>query len=271
MAHILALMSNDSSLLPCQVHRLRDRVRFGGWDSMGMGYYLDDAVLVAKRPGDVGPRDVAALARTVRSPAFLAIARDGGSRFDEDATDPFRFRQWLFAMDGSVQGFPDIRSKMLEGFPELVRRQLKTAVDREHVFGLFLRFLRERPRSDDPNLAAQEAARSLGNTVREIDRLERELGRPLPSPLALFATNGRIVIAVRRGRPVFYTLQEGEGICEPCSLDGSSTQDPRVRAHRKGKAVALASEPVAGGGFIEVPDGSTVAVGRSLDITVSSI
>lgn len=272
MADLLSLISNDASLLPCQIHRLSDRVRFGGWDALGLGYYLDDAVLVAKRPGNVGPSDVAALSSNMRSPAFLAVARSGGFRFDEDATDPFRFRQWLFAMDGSVEAFPDVRKKLVEGLPDLVRRQLKTSEDREHVFGLFLRFLREKTRPDDPNLPAQEAARSLANTVREVDRLEREEGRTLPSPMALLATNGRILVAVRRGRPLFYTLQEGAGVCGPCGLEATAKEgDPRIRPHRRAKAVALASGPVAGAGFIEIPDGSTVAVGRSLDITVSSI
>lgn len=272
MAHLLSLISNDASLLSCQVHRLRDRVRFGGWDALGMGYYLDDAVLVAKRPADVGPTDVADLAAAIRSPALVAIARSGGFRFDEDSTDPFRFRQWLFAMDGSVESFPDVRSKMVEGFPDLVRRQIKTSADREHVFGLFLRFLREKTRADDPNLPAQEAARALALAVREIDRLERGEGRPLPSRLTLVATNGRILVAVRRGRPLFYTLQEGAGVCGPCGLQATEKEgDPRIRPHRRAKAVALASDPVAGGGFIEVPDGSTVAIGRGLDITVSSI
>lgn len=237
-----------------------------------MGYYLDDAVLVAKRPGDVGPSDVAALSSNVRSPAFLAIARSDGLRFDEDATDPFRFRQWLFAMDGSVERFSDIRTRLVEGLPDLVRRQLKTAHDREHVFGVFLRFLREKARPDDPNLPAQEVARCLANTVREIDRLERGDGRPLPSPMVLTATNGRVLVAVRRGRPLFYTLQEGMADCVPCGLSAHEKEgDPRIRPHRRAKAVALATEPVEGAGFIEIPDGSTVAVGRGLDITVSSI
>lgn len=271
MAHLLAVLSNDPSLLPCQVHRLRDHVRFGDWDALGMGYYVDDAVLVAKRPGDVGPHDVVEHARGLRTPALVAIAQGAGFRFDEDATDPFRFRQWLFAMDGALEGFADVRGKLENGLPDLIRRQIKSTADREHVFALFLRYLKERGRLDDPNLPAADAARCLGDAVREADRLEREIGRTRPSPMALVATNGRLLVAARRGAPLFYTLQEGAGACEPCELDGRENGDARVRPHRRCKAVVLASEPAAGGGFVEVPDGSIVAVGRALDITIASI
>jgi len=269
MAHLLALLGSDPTLLHCQVHRLRDQVHLGRWDALGMGYYADDAVLVAKRPGDVGTHDVADLARDLHSPALLAMAQGAGFRFDEDATDPFRFRQWLFAMDGMVEGFVDVREKLLGELPDLIRRQILSPTDREHVFALFLRFLKERGRLDDPNAPAPDVARCLADAIRTVDRLGRDQGHTRPSPLALVATNGRILVAARRGRPLFYVLQEGTGSCEPCAIEGAD--DPRARAHRRAKTVALATEPEAQAGFIEVPESSTVAVGRALDITIASI
>lgn len=268
MAHLLALLGNDPTLLHCQLHRVRDQVRLGEWDALGLGYYTDDAVLVAKRPGDVGTHDVALLARGLHSPALLAMAQDAGFRFDEDATDPFRFRQWLFAMDGRMEGFADAREKLVAGLPALIQRGIRGSTDREHVFGLFLRALKDRGRLDDPNAPAPDVARCLADAVRAVDALEREVGLPRTSPMALVATNGRVLVAARRGLPLFYMLQEGAGTCEPCEM--TEANDPRAKTHRKAKAVVLASEP-ADGGFIEVPESSTVAVGRSLDITISSI
>ncbi|WP_373049182.1 class II glutamine amidotransferase [Vulgatibacter sp.] len=269
MAHLLALLGNDPTLLHCQVHRVRDQVHFGAWDALGLGYYADDAVLVAKRPGDVGRNDVAELTKGLHSPALVAMAQGAGFRFDEDATDPFRFRRWLFAMDGAMEGFSEAREKLLAELPDLISRQIRSTTDREHVFALFLRYLKERGRLDDPNAPASDLARCLGDAIRTVDRLEREQGLTRPSPLALVATNGRSLVAARRGRPLFYRLQEGAGSCEPCEMSGPN--DPRAGAHRRTKAVILATEPEAGGGFIEVPESSTVAVGRSLDINIASI
>ena len=57
---------------------------------------------------------------------------------------------------------------------------------------------------------------------------------------------------------------------EICGIDERTPEsDPRRAEHRRLRGVAIASS--AGAGFLEVPDGSTVAVGRSLEITVASI
>lgn len=269
MGHILALLGNDPSLLPCCLHRLHDRVAMGDWETLGLGHYADDAALVTKRPGDAGARDLPALADGLHGPALLAMAQGRGFRFEEDATDPFRFRQWLFCMDGATEAFAGWREELLADLPDLIRRQIRGTTDREHVFALFLRLLRERGRLDDPNAPAIDAARCLGDAVREIDRLERERGSTRPCPLAMAATNGRLLVAVRRGRPLFYRLEEGDGTCALCGL--TDPDDHRARAHRRSRTVALATEPLEGAGFVEVPDGSTVAVGRGLDITVASI
>ena len=265
MAHLLALLGNDPALLHCQLHRVRDQVHLGQWDALGLGYFSDDAVLVAKRPGNVGTVEIATLAREIPSPALLAMAQEAGFAFDEDATDPFRFRSWLFAMDGGMDGFEALRERVVEALPDLIRRGIRSTTDREHLFGLFLRHLKDRGRLDDPYASATDVARCLGDAILELDRAE---GGPRRSQLAAVATNGRVLVAARRGKPLFYTLQEGAGTCEPCGL--AHAGDPGAGVHRRAKAVILASEP-RNGGVIEIPDCSAVAVGRGLDITVSSI
>lgn len=269
MAHLLALLGNDPTQIHCQLHRIRDQALLGAWGALGLGHYADDAPLVAKRPADVGTHDLVALTEGLHSPALLAVARGPGFRFDEDATDPFRFRQWLFAMDGALEDFADRREAVLEELPDLIRRQIRGPTDREHVFALFLRHLRDRNRLDDPNAPAPDVARCLADTVRAIDRLDRDQGGTRSAPLALIATNGRLLVAARRGRPLFYRLQEGAGDCAACEVEDD--RDPRAAVHRRARAVVLASEPATRTRFIEVPDGSVVAVGRSLDINIASI
>jgi glutamine amidotransferase len=47
--------------------------------------------------------------------------------------------------------------------------------------------------------------------------------------------------------------------------------DPRVRPHRRVKAVCFASRLTQPDGFIEVPEGSVVSVSRSLQVSISAI
>ena len=272
MAHLLAVLTGDPERIRCQVDRLRDQVRAGHpGEQLGLGYYADDRVLVAKLPAGAPSHEVAELARDVHSPVLLALSREPGFRYEEAETDPFRFRSWVFAMDGEVEGFDRIREPLVRSLPELVALQLKGTSDREHVFALLLKELKAQGRLDDPTLPAVDAARSMAFAVRALDALTREGGSNRLTPLAIAATNGRILVAARRGRPLSYALIEGFSTCGPCGLDGNGGGTASVAAaHRRCKAVALATEPVAGG-FLEVPDSSVVAVGRGLDIQISSI
>lgn len=272
MAHLLAVLTGDPERIRCQVERLRTQVRVGdAGEQLGLGYYADDRVLVAKRPAGPGTHDVAELARDLRSPTLLALSRQPGVRFEESESDPFRFRSWVFAMDGEVEGFERVREPLVRGLPDLVSRQLKGTSDREHVFALVLKELKAQGRLDDPTLPAVDAARSLAFAIRALDVLTREGGSNRLSSLAVAATNGRILVAARRGRPLSYALVEGFSSCEPCGLDANGGGSPGAAAHRRCKAVALATEPLAGAGFLEVPDGSVVAVGRGLEVQISSI
>jgi glutamine amidotransferase len=82
----------------------------------------------------------------------------------------------------------------------------------------------------------------------------------------------RPLVATRRGGPLHYALLEG---IVPCAVHGldlrSPESDPQVRPHRRAKAVAFSSRLTTPNGFIEVPDGSVVAVTRSLQVSVGPI
>ncbi|HWV39705.1 MAG TPA: class II glutamine amidotransferase [Vulgatibacter sp.] len=271
MAQILAILTDDPSLLRCQLHRIRGALALKEGEPIGVGSYSDGDVLLASHPAEKGPRELASLAAGIRSPALLAASRRQAGFYEEEAIDPFRFHSWLFAMSGGVEGFDELRGTLLEKVPPFIARQVRGVTDREHVFALFLRELHAVGALDDPALTAGEAARCLSKAIRALDALCGENGRTRPAPLAAVVMNGRSMAAVRRGRPLSYGLLEGMSACEICGLEEGERDEPRRRVHRRAKAVALLTEPAAADGFIEVPDGSTVAVGRGLDIAVASL
>lgn len=270
-AQLFGVLVSDPDHLRCQLHRLGERAQLGEAEALGLGYFADGDVLLSKRPGSLADADLVRLAG-VHSPALIAAAQGAGFVFDEEATDPFRFRRWLFAMTGEVERFEDLRAPMLAAMPAHVARAIHGLTDREHVFGLFLAELRTTGRLDDLEVPAVDAARSLAQAVRTLDRIAREEDHQTrPAPLAALASNGRVLVGVRRGWPLHYALLEGISTCEVCGIDERTPEsDPRRAEHRRLRAVALATAG-PGPGFLEVPDGSTVAVGRSLEITVASI
>lgn len=268
MARILGILTNDPSLLPCQAARLEAAVPFLEEEALGLGSYDDADVLLTKRPANVGTRRLSALTEPVQSPALLAVGRHEAA-YQEEALPPLRYRRWLFAMDGEGEALARVREPLEASLPAFLARSLRTVAARERVFFHFLKTLFEEKQLEDPRLEAAEAGRSLARALRRIDAIRAEAGEGRPFPVALLATNGRVLVGVRRGRALAYHLGEGSGSCERCGFEERS-DDPRVPAHRRARCVALATLPAAQG-FVEIPDESVVAVERSLQINVASL
>jgi glutamine amidotransferase len=278
MGAIVAILQTDPNLLRCQVTRLDSHVSLRDGDRLpdayGFGHYGGGSVLLGKRPtGASHPLSLGELVGRVDSEALLAHARTAtvGNTKDEN-THPFRFRRWLFAHDGTIEAFDRVKPKLMAGLPDFLRRNLMGDTDSEHAFLWFLKLLKDGNRLDELDLDPAVAARALAGTVRQLETWSREAGAQRPSRLTFVATNGRIMVASRRGGPLHYALLEG---IVPCALHEitvtSPESDPRVRPHRRAKAVAFATRLVSQNGFIEVPDGNVVAVSRTLQVTVSPI
>jgi glutamine amidotransferase len=278
MGALVAILQSDPNLMACQVARLRDLVSLAGPgllpDVYGYGYYSESDVLLGKRPGGAPvPMGLPHLVGTVESEVLLVHAREASvGNFEERNTQPFRFRRWLFAHDGAIEGLEQVRPKLLESLPDFLRRNVQGETDSELAFMYFMKLLRDEGRLDDLELDAAAAGQALARTARQIDAWCREVGAQRPSALNFVATNGRVLAATRRGRPLHYALFEG---ILPCPLDGidASTpdSDPRVRPHRRVKAVCFATSVLQPGSFLEVPEASAVSVSRSLQVSIAPL
>lgn len=278
MGAIVAILQSDPNLLRCQVRRLEQIVSLQDGDRVpdayGFGHYGDGNVLIGKRPtGAPAALGLAELVGRVSSEALLVHARRATvGRAKDENTPPFRFRRWLFAHAGPIEGFAQVKARLLAELPDFLRRSILGDTDSEHVFMWFLKLLRDEGRLDDHDLDAPTAGRALAETVKTIEAWRREAGEQRPCQLTFVATNGRIMVAARRGAPLHYALLEG---IVPCALDGidltTPESDPRVRPHRRVKAVAFASRVQQQNGFIEVPEGSIVSVSRGLEVAVTAI
>ena len=278
MGALAAILQSDPNLLPCQVARLDAHVSLQDGDRLpdayGFGHYAEGSVLLGKRPtGAHRLLGLADLAGGIEAEALLVHARTAtvGKAKDEN-THPFRFRRWLFAHAGTVEAFDRIRPLLLDGLPDFLRRNVMGETDSEHLFMWFLKALRDEGRMDELDLDAPTAARALAATIRQVEAWGRGVGAQRPSRLDLVATNGRIMVAARRGGPLHYALLEGIVPCPVHGIDLKTPEsDPQVRAHRVVKAVAFASRIRTSNGFIEVPEGNVVAVSRGLQVAVSAI
>jgi len=276
MGAVVAILQNQPGLLRCQVERLSGRVALpgepgGGW---GFGWYASRDVLLGRRPASAGaPPPLPELVGQAEGEALLVHAgRPHGGQPKDENTQPFRSGRWLFASAGMVEGWDELRPRLVAALPDHLRRSILGETDAEHVFMLFLAELRAEGELDAPGLEAGAAGKALARTVRRLDALAREAGVTAPSRLDLVATNGRVLCATRRGGPLSYALLEG---ILPCARHGltreTSDADPRGAAHRTVRSVVVASHPAELGRFIEVPPASVLSVSRDLQVRVGSI
>ena len=121
-------------------------------DAYGFGYHRGGSVLLGHRPGGAALPSLPELVGPVDTEALLVHARRATvGKAREENTHPFRFRQWLFAHDGTVAAWPEVRPRLLDALPDFLRRAIAGDTDSEHAFMLFLDQLRQ-------NLAKTSAA-----------------------------------------------------------------------------------------------------------------
>ena len=268
MAEFFAIHQSDASLLGCVLRRVSGKVSLGPRQpAAGVGFFQSDDVLLRKRPLMAEP-SAEKLAEGVESEAALVCSGVVGTSarsFSEPLTLPFRFKRWLFASAGQPDTLSPIRAPLLRQLPDYLRRSAKGDSAAETLFLTFLSKLREAGRLDDHDVDAPTSARALAAAVGEAERAFEQLGAPLP-PVALVASNGRVMAAVRRGHPLFLGVIDGLIPCQRCEIGpGSSDLDPRVKSHRMLRAAMVVSgEQANPEGFRELPERAVIAVPRTL-------
>lgn len=272
MAQLVALLQSDASLLRCQLRRLDTAIDLGAvpGKAVGVGYYENGKVLVRKRPASPQTTSLERLASDVRS-EFLMAACHGVSPhgFREEDTEPYRFRNWVFAGTGRIVPLGE-RASILASLPAVLRRGVVGPSDAELAFMVALAHVYSESRTPEhPDLPPEIAADALKHALSRLDEQALTAGAPRPQTCALLS-NGRMIVAVRRGRPLSYGLIEGFNECTVCGIDRTTNpSDPRVKPHRLVKAVALASRPKKNGvQWVEIPENHLVTVSRDFAVRV---
>jgi len=275
MAQLVALLQSDPALLRCQLHRLDTAVELGAAPGkvVGVGYYENGKVLLRKRPAGQHSYSLEALGQDVKSECFVAACHGvKGGVFREEDTEPYRFRSWVFAGTGRIVPVGE-RSKVIESLPPIMQRGLVGPSDAELAFLTTLGHIYAASRSPEhPDLEAEVAGQGLAKTLAQLDAQASASRQAMPQTCAVLS-NGRMLAAVRRGKPLSYALLEGLVECPVCGVDRSANdRDPRVRPHRTLKAVVLASRPkIDGVQWVDVPDNHLITVSRNLAVRVTPL
>lgn len=226
-------------------------------DAWGIGFYQAGEVLHKKRPHASAPgeaplewKDVAGNVRSDCAVIHFRTATVGDYRSEN--THPFRMRQWLFAHSGTVHGFDAVREALLEPMPDFLRRNIRGTTDSEHVFHALLSFLHDGGQLDNPDVDPKIVLNALRSTFALIDRLVSEIGAP-EATLGCVLTNGRQMIAARRGAPMQWVERE-------------LSSDARGAASSFRYVMVETNGPEAPPDWRTLENGSALVIGRDLQV-----
>ncbi|MBX3210232.1 MAG: class II glutamine amidotransferase [Labilithrix sp.] len=215
MARLFGLIGNRADLAGRVLGSEKDALAVqsrGGQLGWGVGFYQGGEVLMRRRPiDDHAAIDVAKVASDVRADLLVGHVRSAtvGSLRTEN-THPFRYRQWLFAMTGTLPSFDSIRERLITSVPEFLRSSIRGETDAEILFYVFLSFLHDAGRLNDAVIAASHVRDALRSCVAVVDGMAAEVGGA-SSQVNVLISDGENLFALHRGAEMGYRTFSGKG------------------------------------------------------------
>lgn len=188
--------------------RVQSREHPDGW---GIGWWSAEGnpLLVRSAGAAHAEAEFVQNAENVSATAVIAHIRKASvGPIHLDNAHPFRWGPWLFAHNGTVAHFDRHRSAIERAIDPAFADVVIGDTDSARCFGLFLTHL---SRLADPsgNVAMEALARALGQTVHAVAGIT-DPGAEVPSATTFLVGNGRLMLACRRGRTLWYAPHLGE-------------------------------------------------------------
>lgn len=226
----------------------------------GLGYVQSSQVLLSLHPRSTEqPVDFFEALEPIKSDYVIGAVSEPDGLKGNPNTQPFRFRDWMFAQEGTYEGFDDLLPQLTAHIPDYMRRNIKGKMPAEHVFHLFLSMLHDSGKLGDLNLSLVVSRRAMRDTIAFVYSLITKAG--LGTQLGnIIVTNSRSMLAVRLGAPLYVRWLK-------------HMADPR-RAESELRAVLAVSADSGAGfgeGFEEIPVRSVVAITRDVVMDIVSL
>jgi len=226
-----------------------------GW---GLGFYQAGEVLLRRRPlDDRGEIDLAEAAEDVRADVLIGHVRHASvGALRTENTHPFRYRSWLWAQTGTINGFDRLRGRLLEAQPEFLRRNVRGETDSELFFHLFLSFLHDAAELERAHTTQEAIAAALRASVALVDRLSAEEGLGQNAG-DILVTDGERMLAVHRNGTMLVRVLKGKNDVEEL-IGEDSRKRVRIPSIESTHFTLIVSEAES------VPQGFRALEGRSL-------
>lgn len=270
MARMFGFIGNRSDLgarvLELNASVLRVKREVGDPLGWGIGFYQSGEVLLRRRPIDEREIiDLAEAAENVRTDVLVGHVRHASvGALRTENTHPFRYRTWLFAQTGTIEGFDRLRERLLASLPEFLRRNVRGETDSELFFYLFLSFVHDAGHLSENAIATEHITAALRASISLVDRLSAEEGY-LENRGNILVTNGELLVSVHRDGLMAYRVLKGRHDVEEL-LGEERLRKTRIPSIDSTRFSLIASELLSiPSGWTRVEDRSIVTLTRSHD------
>ena len=213
--------------------RVQSREHPDGW---GLGWYEDGAPRVVRSLTPAhGDGEFETASSFLRAETVVAHVRKASiGRISEENTHPFQRGAWLFAHNGTIPGWEEVQPRLEELIAPALRGELRGQTDSERCFLLFLSRLSRR--CDPARADVRSAAAALSETVAAVRRVAAP-GEPAST--TFLATDGRLLLSCRVGRPLFVSSPEpdAEGRCDYVAVASEDPGEPPPGGRRAWRAL----------------------------------
>lgn len=235
-------------------------------DGWGIGWFVDDDAYVVKASSAAHAceRFQRASVRLTSHTFLVHVRKATVGLVDPANAHPFRFGRWLFAHNGTLFGFEQLRAWLEPKILPQLRPLVLGDTDSEHLFYYLLSEL-ERAGIDRTGRRPSDAL-LVGEVVRgallAIDERARELD--LERPIAnILLTDGRLMVGHRAGMPLLLSTQKR--FCadlHTCPAPSKVCMQLRRTPNLPVNHFLLASERIGEDENIweDLPDGATVVL-----------
>ncbi len=207
------------SVIPSQVHRslvsadnalmLQSEKHPDGW---GVVYYVAGSPHIIKS-ASTAIRDnlfqrVSGIVSSETVLAHLRNATQGDLCITN--THPFQFGSWVFAHNGNIKGFSEIRETLMSFIAPKLKRFILGSTDSEVLFFLILSHIERRIELHRPGTSIDVVAEATRDAVNEVCKLtdgfhDDNDGPPTETYLSFVLTNGNTMLAHHGGKDLFYS------------------------------------------------------------------
>jgi predicted glutamine amidotransferase len=254
-------------------------------DGWGIGYFIgEEAYIMKSDTGAAQDERFDRITRRLQSHAFVVhVRRATVGQVDYLNSHPFRHGNWVFAHNGTIYGFEEMRTRMLGEIAPHLKPLVFGVTDSEHLFYYLVSALAKAglPDGGRGNVDPEIAANALRHAMSKLFKWAEELG--VEAPLINFIlTNGRVFFAQRAGIALYMASQkvfchdyevcpEPNKICMDVVRPIERLWDQRAgpRPTRRVNHLTIASEPIGKESIWEtVPDGALVVLNEALELAL---